>query len=59
MIIMTEKHMKRFTLNIDADLHKKVKLIADAKGISANEYINQIVKKEINKTDIVELIKNI
>lgn len=56
---MSEKNMKRFTLNIDEDLHKKIKLIADATGISANEYLNQIIRKEVDATDIVELIKGI
>lgn len=48
---------KRITLNIDANTHKKIKLITDAKDISINEFLNQIIKKEIDEIDIVKLIE--
>lgn len=59
MVIMTEKNMKRITLNVDANLHKKIKLIADAKDVSINELLVEIIEKEVDETDIVELIKSI
>lgn len=59
MVIMNEKNMKRITLNVDANLHKKIKLIADAKDVSINELLVEIIEKEVDETDIVELIKSI
>ena len=56
---MNEKNMKRITLNVDANLHKKIKLIADAKDVSINELLVEIIEKEVDETDIVELIKSI
>ena len=47
---------KRITLNVDANLHKKIKLIANVKGVSINDYLNQIIKDELDETDVVGLI---
>ena len=59
MVIMNEKNMKRIKLNVDETLHKKIKLIADAKDVSINELLVEIIEKEVDETDIVELIKSI
>lgn len=47
---------KRITLNVDANLHKKIKLIASVKGVSINDYLNQIIKDELDETDVLGLI---
>lgn len=55
---MPETNIKKLNIKLPEATHKKIKLIANIKGVTINELINNILEKEINETDFNLLIQN-
>ena len=55
---MQETNIKKLNIKMPEETHKKIKLIANIKGVTINELINNILEKEINETDFNLLIQN-
>lgn len=49
---------KRINIKLNETTHKKIKLIANIKGVTISELINNILEKEINEIDFNLLIEN-
>ena len=45
-------------LKLPETTHKKIKLIANIKGVTLNEYILSIINQELNQVDFNQLIEN-
>lgn len=56
---MSEIKTNRLSLRIPEQQHKKLKIIADIKNISVNEYLNILIKNELAGIDLKELVKDI
>lgn len=48
---------KRINIKINETTHKKIKLIANIKGVTISEIINNILEKELNQMDFNKLIE--
>ena len=55
---MPETNIKKLNIKLPEETQKKIKLIANIKGVTINELINNILEKEINETDFNLLIQN-
>lgn len=55
---MPENNIKKLNIKLPETTHRKIKLIANIKGVTINELINNILEKEINQTDFNLLIEN-
>ena len=55
---MPETNIKKLNIKLTETTHRKIKLIANIKGVTINELINNILEKEINQTDFNLLIEN-
>lgn len=53
-----ETNIKKVNLKLPEPTHKKLKLIANIKGVTLNEYILNILTKELNQVDFNQLIEN-
>lgn len=53
-----ETNIKKVNLKLPETTHKKLKLIANIKGVTLNEYILNILAKELNQVDFNQLIEN-
>lgn len=53
-----ETNIKKINLKLPETTHKKIKLIANIKGITLNEYILSIINHELNHVDFNQLIEN-
>lgn len=53
-----ETNIKKVNLKLPETTHKKLKLIANIKGVTLNEYILNILTKELNQIDFNQLIEN-
>lgn len=53
-----ETNIKKVNLKMPETTHKKLKLIANIKGVTLNEYILNILTMELNQVDFNELIEN-
>ena len=49
---------KRINIKLNETTHKKIKLIANIKGVTISELINNILEKEINEINFNLLIEN-
>lgn len=54
-----ETNIKKVNLKLPEPTHKKLKLIANIKGVTLNEYILNILTKELNQVDFNQLIERI
>lgn len=53
-----ETNIKKINLKLPETTHKKIKLIANIKGVTLNEYILSIINQELNQVDFNQLIEN-
>lgn len=53
-----ETNIKKVNLKLPETTHKKLKLIANIKGVTLNEYILNILTNELNQIDFNQLIEN-
>ena len=53
-----ETTIKKVNLKLPETTHKKLKLIANIKGVTLNEYILNILTNELNQVDFNQLIEN-
>lgn len=53
-----ETNIKKVNLKMPETTHKKLKLIANIKGVTLNEYILNILTMELNQVDFNQLIEN-
>ena len=53
-----ETNIKKINLKLPETTHKKLKLIANIKGITLNEYMLNILTNELNQIDFNQLIEN-
>lgn len=53
-----ETNIKKINLKLPETTHKKLKLIANIKGVTLNEYMLNILTNELNQIDFNQLIEN-
>lgn len=54
-----EKETRRMTITVDLEDRKKINILASAKDMKFNEYINKLIKEEIERNkDKLEMFYN-
>ena len=56
--VYTTKVDKKITIDVNRDLHKKLKIISSAKGLSLDKTISLLVEDKINTIDIVDIVES-
>lgn len=54
---LKNKNGKRVTVSIVKSIHKKLKIISSARGISLDKVASEMVEEEVNKIDITKLLE--
>ncbi len=56
---MHKDNLERFTVNIPAEIHQKIKSIAEKKNITKTTFVREIFEEFFNKQDEKEILKAI
>lgn len=54
----TVKVDKKITIDVNRDLHKKLKIISSAKGLSLDKTISLLIEDKIKTIDIVKIVES-